>query len=511
MMGQVMPAVVQGANPQRGSDNRQGADTATGGDAFGEELVRAKSLRARSGGTDGTASETRPAQAGNGPESGAAAADKGEAGNSETVSAADEGKARAASQSGENLENGVEGRHHAALKAILEQLEQANGSEAVTGDAEAMPEGQAEATPAKPESAGAPQTATPGDVMAALKALQQGMPAQPDGEAGEKAAAAAAAAHQSEPKTTVGQSTVPVLNAAAADRNAAAISPVASAAPERAERLRQGDTRADLTRIESAIARISKAFSGNGSETAAAAGNTQESIRHAEPLARLSAAERSDLAERVAARKPDAAQPVTDAKPVLSNTVQGQPVTVQAAPIQPGAAPDAVGRQVGEAVVRELESMSLTRLTVSEQATGPRTVKMLLLQLNPVELGKVSIRLHSIDGELRVSIRAESELAAKMIANDGELIASTLRSAGISAPDITVSGGRSEMTQYQSQDNAGRDHGGSRDAAHQDRNGTDRGSSQSQGWATPGRDAGQQTPDPGPGGRDQSAGGRVYI
>ena len=71
------------------------------------------------------------------------------------------------------------------------------------------------------------------------------------------------------------------------------------------------------------------------------------------------------------------------------------------------------------------------------------------LQLNPAELGTVNIRLHSVDGQLHVAIRAESDKTAEMLSRDSDAIRSALRAAGVSSSDITVSVNRNDQTPQQ--------------------------------------------------------------
>ena len=131
---------------------------------------------------------------------------------------------------------------------------------------------------------------------------------------------------------------------------------------------------------------------------------------------------------------PACPQSASAVKPAAPAVETPQPVLPVGAAQIGGAERAGVGRQIGETVVRELESMAMTRFASTEQSVGGKTVKMLSFQLNPAELGKVNIRLHSVDGELRISIRAESDRVAQMIAGDGDMIMSTLRAGRRGGP-----------------------------------------------------------------------------
>jgi flagellar hook-length control protein FliK len=78
--------------------------------------------------------------------------------------------------------------------------------------------------------------------------------------------------------------------------------------------------------------------------------------------------------------------------------------------ILPGTADTSASRQVADAVAREMEELTPSRLSLTgSTAPGGRTVTTMRLQLNPAELGTVNIRMQSVDGELRVTIQADSE------------------------------------------------------------------------------------------------------
>ena len=94
--------------------------------------------------------------------------------------------------------------------------------------------------------------------------------------------------------------------------------------------------------------------------------------------------------------------------------------------------------------------MAPTRVAVTANGAPNRPMRSMQLQLNPAELGTVNIRLHSVDGQLHVAIRAESDKTAEMLSRDSEAIRSALRAAGASPPSIvTVSVNRNDQTPQQ--------------------------------------------------------------
>lgn len=105
--------------------------------------------------------------------------------------------------------------------------------------------------------------------------------------------------------------------------------------------------------------------------------------------------------------------------------------------------------QVADAVARDLEELAPTRVAVTANGAPGRPIRSMLLQLNPAELGTVNIRLHSVDGQLHVAIRAESDKTAEMLSRDSDAIRSALRAAGISSSEVTVSVNRNDQTPQQ--------------------------------------------------------------
>ncbi|TCD16212.1 flagellar hook-length control protein FliK [Oricola cellulosilytica] len=122
--------------------------------------------------------------------------------------------------------------------------------------------------------------------------------------------------------------------------------------------------------------------------------------------------------------------------------------------------PATAGAQVADLVTRELSDMQMTRLTASQSGAPGREVKILRLQLNPAELGAVNIRMQSVDGELRITIRADTDQAVQALARDGDAIRSALRAAGVTAADVSVGNNRGDQPSHQSQNEAFRGNGG---------------------------------------------------
>ncbi|QKV19629.1 flagellar hook-length control protein FliK [Oricola thermophila] len=138
------------------------------------------------------------------------------------------------------------------------------------------------------------------------------------------------------------------------------------------------------------------------------------------------------------------------------------------------------GRQVADAVLRGMEEMSATRMTLNAGTSqAGRTVKTMRLQLRPAELGAVNIRLQSVGGEMQVSIHAESDRTAQMLNNDSDTIRSALRAIGISGADVVVTSNRNEGLQNQPFGAQDRDAAGHQSGAREDHQGASNESRQS--------------------------------
>ncbi|WP_425416173.1 flagellar hook-length control protein FliK [Oricola indica] len=197
-----------------------------------------------------------------------------------------------------------------------------------------------------------------------------------------------------------------------------------------------------------------------GKTAAAEAGETR--VRSGEPSA-----------PRVSTAMSGNAQPSATDKPA---TV---PIVQSAQPLATGGERSAAG-QVADAVARDLQELAPSRLVVATSSGQGRPVRAISLQLNPVELGTVNVRLHHVDGEMRVSIRAESDQTAQMLARDSDAIRSALRAAGIQTSEISVTTNRPE-TAGQQQQIAGqnRDASGQQWSGHDNRGNTSNESGQS--------------------------------
>lgn len=157
------------------------------------------------------------------------------------------------------------------------------------------------------------------------------------------------------------------------------------------------------------------------------------------------------------------AQPNSADKPIM--TLSG----IQSVPTTATGADTAPANQIATAVSRDLEALGPSRISLSTAGSPNRPLKSIQLQLNPAELGSVNIRLQSVDGELRVSIRAENDQTAQMLSRDSDAIRSALRAAGISGPEITVSVNRNDSGTQPQTNGQNRDAFGQQSGGHENR------------------------------------------
>jgi len=204
---------------------------------------------------------------------------------------------------------------------------------------------------------------------------------------------------------------------------------------------------------------LSAASSNAGVSTASAAPQANAPVRSpelkpdtpantggkAEPAVAVDAAlDRASKSTAATAQTNTAPAPLSAA----DKPVQTSPVLQMTQPSATSGTTSPAG-QVADAVARDLEQLAPTRVVVTANGAANRSIRSMQLQLNPAELGTVNIRLHSVDGQLHVAIRAESDKTAEMLSRDSDAIRSALRAAGISSSEVTVSVNRNDQTPQQ--------------------------------------------------------------
>ncbi len=109
-------------------------------------------------------------------------------------------------------------------------------------------------------------------------------------------------------------------------------------------------------------------------------------------------------------------------------------------------------RQVAEAVASELGRPAATSNTpVTAGGEGP--LRLLTIQLRPMDLGTVLVRMRLRDGQLEMSLHASREETAALLRQDGALLTDLLRNSGYQPDTVTIA---SNATGAPTQGDAGR-------------------------------------------------------
>lgn len=184
-------------------------------------------------------------------------------------------------------------------------------------------------------------------------------------------------------------------------------------------------------------------------------------------------------------------------RPVAPAALARQPeaMTPVAGPASPAAvidvAPGAVGLQIADRVQDALTAPASSTASASSasgaifqpdtQQTFAPALRVIKLQLNPAELGAVTIVLSGNDQGLRIELAAEQADTVTKVENDRNVLAARLSGAGYSVTDINVArmpgqgadgdtrdqGARHSGQQEQLLGNGGRDGGARHGGGHQ--------------------------------------------
>ncbi|MCJ2083926.1 flagellar hook-length control protein FliK [Methylobacterium sp. J-090] len=161
------------------------------------------------------------------------------------------------------------------------------------------------------------------------------------------------------------------------------------------------------------------------------------------PVSGETAAVASPSAQRIAgeAAPVEAARPspgegtTTEAGPHASLT----PVATAPGGTLPSAA--ALGepaRQVAEAVAAELARPASTASAAAATPGTEGPLRLLTIQLRPMDLGTVLVRMRLRDGQLEMTLHASREETAALLRQDGTLLTDLLRSSGYQPDSVTI-------------------------------------------------------------------------
>ncbi|MDO9428526.1 MAG: flagellar hook-length control protein FliK, partial [Methylobacterium sp.] len=95
-------------------------------------------------------------------------------------------------------------------------------------------------------------------------------------------------------------------------------------------------------------------------------------------------------------------------------------------------------RQVAEAVAAELARPSATAGAAATTPGGEGPLRLLTIQLRPMDLGTVLVRMRLRDGQLEMSLHASRAETAALLRQDGALLADLLRQSGYQPDGVTI-------------------------------------------------------------------------
>jgi chemotaxis protein MotD len=115
-------------------------------------------------------------------------------------------------------------------------------------------------------------------------------------------------------------------------------------------------------------------------------------------------------------------------------------VTLQDTMLPPGQPP--IAHQAAEKIIAELRSAdnaaASDRAQLSRQSDGPAPARVLQLQLQPADLGTLTVTLSMRDQMLDIKLEAAEQRTAHMLETDREKLTEILRSAGYALDGVTV-------------------------------------------------------------------------
>ncbi len=228
-----------------------------------------------------------------------------------------------------------------------------------------------------------------------------------------------------------------------------------------------------------------------------------EPVREAATAVRDAGAAAPRAAKDAGMPTPDASQPA----PAVE-TAAGNPQQATAVPPRPA-------QQIADRIAAEASFLDSASQVAFEpaQSGSSSPVKVLQIQLQPADLGTVTVRLELKQSELEVHVEASRAETADMLRSDKDALSNLLRSAGynVDAGSIrVVEGDRSGATGQGGQQGA---QGNQQSAAQSDSGGAQRDADARQGGAGGHNDGAPQTAERGEGdGRTAPrAGGGLYV
>ncbi|OYX14883.1 MAG: hypothetical protein B7Z15_02435 [Rhizobiales bacterium 32-66-8] len=233
-------------------------------------------------------------------------------------------------------------------------------------------------------------------------------------------------------RTEATASRTPPANVPQADARAAQSTGIASAfaaaAPvkERMDAQRRVDTQ--IRTAASAAGRASEALARSGPNAAGLP-----------PLSRAAATE-DPVRDFMTSAPVAASVPEEQISQAGAGLTGSGPAGAGFTPSAPGFMPTASLAQIGDAIASELSRITPDTGGSLQQAGPGGPVRVLEIALSPEDLGRVTVRLRLTDAGLEVRLRASNPETARMLEQDQAALGALLRSAGVEADTITITG-----------------------------------------------------------------------
>ena len=164
--------------------------------------------------------------------------------------------------------------------------------------------------------------------------------------------------------------------------------------------------------------------------------------------------ETTEAPENVIALKPDATAAETKSAQVRSQPQEltGTTQLQQAAADKPAETMAKIVPQMPETVRSITDAIRENSGSDTKQVSTPTAVqtvqtkpdgtvlKILRIQLHPIELGKVDLNLRMVGGQMQVDVRAETQLAYQQLSVDAESLADSIRAMGYRVDNLSIQG-----------------------------------------------------------------------
>jgi chemotaxis protein MotD len=151
---------------------------------------------------------------------------------------------------------------------------------------------------------------------------------------------------------------------------------------------------------------------------------------------------RTAFSDIPAAEQPEAVTNGDDALPAPDRPRDTPPVVIRQETVLPSAGQPPVAHQAAERIIAALQSSdsaaSSDRAQPARQGDAPGPVRTLHIQLQPADLGTLTVKLSLRDQMLDIKLEAAEHRTARILEADREKLTEILRSAGYALDGVTV-------------------------------------------------------------------------